>query len=352
MKTALYDQHLALSGKMIEFAGFEMPLHYGSSLKEHMAVRQAVGLFDISHMGVIEISGPDAGQLLEYLSTNKILGKDKHVATYTVWAFEEGVCVDDLLVYCEDETHFFIVVNAVNRTKSLNHLTQYAKGFHVHIQERYQDYGILALQGPNALKLISPLFMEAIHLKKMHFTPVHYHGKKLILSRTGYTGELGFEIYGLNELIKELFDWFLNEGPPFGLKPAGLAARDTLRLEMGYCLYGHEIGESILVQESLAHWTVHKEKNFVGKEKVMISPSRHAFGVIIEGDKIARESFSVFKDNQLIGHVTSGNYSPTLEKSIALILVKENLKLGDQVFIEIRNKKVAAHVTHLPFLNH
>lgn len=352
MKTALFDRHVALLAKMVDFAGFEMPLHYGSPLKEHLAVRQAVGLFDISHMGVIEVSGLDAGKLLEKLSTNKILSKEKHVAIYTVWAFEDGGCVDDLLVYCEDETHFFIVVNAINRTKSLNHLKLYAKDFHVHIQDRYQDYGILALQGPNALALISPLFLEAKHLKKMHFTPVHYHGQKLILSRTGYTGELGFEIYGPNPLIAELFDWFMNEGPPFSLKPVGLAARDTLRLEMGYCLYGHEISESISVNESLANWTIHLEKQFIGKEKIISSKQpRHEYGIILEDGKIARERYPVFKDNLLIGHVTSGNYSPTLQKAIAIIIVNTELKMKDLVEIEIRNLKVAAHVTRLPFIN-
>ena len=354
MRTVLYDRHIELGAKMIDFAGWEMPLQYAGVIKEHLAVRQHVGLFDVSHMGIIQVSGKDAGKLLSNLSTNEILGKDKHTAIYTVWPLKDGGCVDDVIVYYEDERHFFVVVNASNRLKSLNHLKAYAKGLNVHIQDRFKEDGILALQGPNALNLISPLFLEAKNLKRMNFIQLHYHGQKIILSRTGYTGELGFEIYAPNSLIAELFDWFINEGKPFGLQLAGLGARDTLRLEMGYSLYGHELSESIFVNESLSAWTIKDKHDFLGKAKMKeleaSGNSRHQYGVIIKGAGIARDGFDVFKNDLLIGKVTSGSYSPILEKAIAIVMVNEKLEAGDKVHVKIRETSVPAEVTSLPFI--
>ena len=348
MKTILYDRHVELGAKIVDFEGWQMPIHYTSVIKEHLAVRNAVGIFDVSHMGIIDVTGIDAGLFLDYLSTNQILGKEKHTAIYTVFPLETGGTVDDVIVYCEDEQHYFVVVNASNRQKSLNHLKSHATSYKVHIQDRFLEDGILALQGPNALNLISPLFLEAKNLKKMHFIPVHYHGQKIILSRTGYTGELGFEIYAKNHLILELFDWLLNEGKPFGLLPIGLGARDTLRLEMGYSLYGHELNESIMASMSLSSWTIKWNKKFIGKQ-AMIDLTRHEYGVIIEKG-IARENYEVFKNGNLIGHVTSGNYSPILQKAIAIILVDDKLNIDDAVEIKIRDQLVLAIVTKLPFI--
>jgi aminomethyltransferase len=354
MKTVLYDRHVELHAKMVEFAGWQMPIQYTGILEEHMAVREKVGLFDVSHMGIIWVTGPDSGKLLDYLSTNQILGKDKHTAIYTVWAQEEGGCVDDVIVYCEDETHYFVVVNASNRMKSFNHLKKYAQGFKVHIQDRFQEDGILALQGPNALALISPLFLEAKNIKKMHFVPLLYHGEKIILSRTGYTGELGFEIYAPNKLIVELFDWFINEGKPFGLACVGLGARDTLRLEMGYTLYGHEISETISANESLSAWTIKWNKHdFVGlkfmKELEKSHVLRHEYGVVLEDPGIGRDGFDVLQNDILIGKVTSGSFSPVLNKAIAIILVNKKLQEGESIYIKIRQNIVQAKVNHLPF---
>lgn len=348
MKTILYDRHVELGAKIVDFAGWQMPIYYTSVIKEHLAVRNAVGLFDVSHMGIIDVTGIDAGALLDYLSTNQILGKEKHTAIYTVFPLETGSTVDDVIIYCEDETHYFVVVNASNRQKSLNHLKYHATNYKVHIQDRFLEDGILALQGPNALNLISPLFLEAKNLKKMHFIPVHYHGQKIILSRTGYTGELGFEIYAKNHLILELFDWLLNEGKPFGILPIGLGARDTLRLEMGYSLYGHELSESIMASESLSSWTIKWNKKFIGKQ-AMVESKRNEYGVIIENG-IARENYDVYKNGNLIGHVTSGNYSPILQKAIAIILVDDKLNVNDTVEIKIRDRLVLAVVTKLPFI--
>ncbi len=354
MKTVIYDQHVAHLAKIVDFAGWEMPLQYSSVIKEHLAVREHVGLFDVSHMGVIRVFGKDAGKLLDYLSTNEILNKHDHTATYTVWASENGGTVDDLIVYREDELHYFLVVNASNRMKSLNHLKKYAEQFDVHIQDRFKEDGILSLQGPKSLSLISPLFLEASHLKKMHFVTLHSHGKKIIVARTGYTGEMGFEIYAPNEVIKELFDWFINEGKIFQLELAGLGARDTLRLEKGYSLYGHELTDDISPNESLSSWTIKWERDFVGKQAMLelekSGLARHQYGVILEDKGIARMGFEVFKDGLLIGSVTSGNFSPSLNQAIAIVLVNQKLHHGDSIEIKIRNSLVKGHVTALPFL--
>lgn len=349
MKTILYDRHLELGAKIVDFAGWQMPIHYTSVIKEHLAVRNAVGLFDVSHMGIIDVTGIDAGAFLDHLSTNQILGKGKHTAIYTVLPLETGGTVDDVIVYCEDEQHYFVVVNASNREKSLNHLKKHAAGFKVKIQDRFLEDGILAIQGPNALKLISPLFLEAKNLKKMHFMQVLYHGQKIILSRTGYTGELGFEIYAKNALILELFDWLLNEGKPFGILPIGLGARDTLRLEKGYSLYGHELSESIMASMSLSAWTIKWQRDFIGKQ-AMVLPHQQQYGVIIEKG-IARENYDVYKNGHIIGHVTSGNYSPILQKAIAVILVDDKLNINDTVEIKIRDQLVLAVVKKLPFIS-
>jgi aminomethyltransferase len=355
MKTILYDRHLELKAKMVEFGGWQMPLQYTGVLEEHMAVRNNVGIFDVSHMGIIIVTGKDSGKLLDYISTNHILGRDKNTAIYTVWAHENGGCVDDVIVYSEDDNHYFVVINASNRVKSLEHIKKYAQGYDVHIQDRFQEDGILAIQGPNSQNLISPLFLEAKTLKKMHFVSLKYHGEKIILSRTGYTGELGFEIYAPNKLIVELFDWFINEGKPFKIACVGLGARDTLRLEMGYTLYGHEISDTISANESLSKWTIKADKpHFVGLKYMQklenSSALRNEYGVILEGPGIPREGFDVYLDDSIVGKVTSGSFSPVLNKAIAIILVNTSLNVGSFVNIKIRQNFCPAKVSPLPFV--
>lgn len=354
MKTALYEKHLFAHAKMVDFAGWQMPLQYEGILKEHLAVRHDVGLFDVSHMGVIDVSGKQAEIFLDSLSTNAIKGRKKHRAIYTVWPNKDGGSVDDLIVYPLDENHFFVVVNASNRTKSLNHLKEHARNFDVNIKDRYQDMGILSLQGPNSLKLISLFFLEAKHLKKMDFVEVLYDGQKIIISHTGYTGELGFEIYAPQQLILKFFDQFLNEGKKFGLKLAGLGCRDSLRLEMGYCLYGHELSEKIAANESVSSWTIRAEgREFLGKTALVnlerSHKKRNQYGLLLEGRAIAREGFSVFKEGTLIGKITSGNYSPILEKPIAIFLSDILLSEGDSVEVLIRDKAIFAQIKNLPF---
>lgn len=338
---------------MVEFGGWEMPISYKGIIQEHLAVRQNVGIFDVSHMGRVLIRGNDAEKMLDYLSTNAIAGKNDFSATYTVLTTKTGKCVDDVMIYREGPQDFFLIVNAANRQKDLEHLTGFARSYDVTVQDCYED-GILAVQGPKAESLLANFFVETPGIKSMHFASVLYEGEKMILSRTGYTGAGGFEIYGPSASIVKLWDVLLEQGKPYGIEPIGLGARDTLRLEMGYALYGHEISEEIAPSESVSAWTVKwKKTDFLGKnilEALEQSPEKRSeYGIILREKGIAREGYEVFKGDQKIGVVTSGTLSPTLNQAIAIILVKDKLQLGDRVEVQIRNRKVQAEVVPLPF---
>lgn len=354
MKTALYAAHHSLGAKMVEFGGWEMPVQYKGIIQEHLSVRHHVGVFDVSHMGQIYIEGKDAERFLDYLATNLIIGKEAGTATYTVWCNSAGMCVDDLIVYKLHPEKFFVVVNASNRQKDLQHVLEQASGWDVKITDRYEDRGILAVQGPKASALIVDLFPDISNLKHMHVVSTGYQNENLILSRTGYTGEDGFEIYASNKIIVDLWETLLREGSKYGIEPVGLGARDTLRLEMGYALYGHEISEEIAPNESVSSWTVKwKQHDFLGKsalEEMRSSAKvRSEYGIRLIDKGIAREGYEVFKAGERIGRVTSGTFSPSLEQSIAIVLVETNLDEGDSVQVKIRQSMCSAIVVKLPF---
>lgn len=355
MKTILYDRHCALGAKIVSFAGWEMPVYYQGILTEHHNVRQKLGLFDVSHMGRIQIEGSDAEVLLNYLSTNQISGKKEGSATYTVWCDEEGGCVDDVIVYKQSSKTFFVIVNASNRQKDLTHILKYSQGFNATIQPLYEENGILALQGPLAESLLSYFILEVQSIKPMHFLSYFEKGEEVIISRTGYTGETGFEIYASNEHIVRWWDKLLLEGKQYGIAPIGLGARDTLRLEMGYALYGHELTDKIFPNESVAAWTIKWDKKaFIGKnilQKLESSPQkRHAYGMKLMTKGIAREGCLIYKEDICIGTVTSGTFSPSLNQGVALILVDSVLSLGEMIKVQIREEKYLAQIVSLPFI--
>lgn len=322
-----------------------MPLHYSKGIiQEHLAVRKEVGLFDVSHMGRIAIVGRDAEPFLDTLSTNRIAGKADHSTTYTVFTNAQGGSVDDLIVYKKDATHFFIVANASNREKDLAHLQKESKRFQVDLHTCYRDEGILALQGPRAMELAQKVIPAVAELTHHHFLETEYQGKQLIVAGTGYTGEKGCEFFVPVETLVPLWEALLAAGA----EPVGLGARDSLRLEMGYALYGHELSDTISPTESVAAWTVKAEgRDFLGKEN--LTTQRHAYGVRLLDKGIAREGYEVWKEGIKIGVVTSGGYSPTLNRAIALILVQQPLKMGENVFISIRSNLVKAEIVNLPF---
>ncbi len=355
MKTILYNTHQSLAAKMITFAGWELPLFYKGTLIEHQAVRQAAGIFDISHMGRISIEGEEAELFLDYLSTNEIRGQPKSKAIYTVWADQEGGSVDDVIIYKIDETHFFVIVNGCNRAKDLAHLKEQGLAFKVSIRDFYREEGILALQGPLALLICAKIFPEVLTLKPMHFLKTTFKDCSLFISATGYTGAGGVEIYAPLEILLELWTLLLKEGTPLGLQACGLGARDSLRLEMGFALYGHELSKQIAANESVSHWTIkwHK-KNFLGKQALQAlqqSPKKRTqYGVKLMEQGIMREGYAIFKEDHLIGHLTSGSYSPTLNCSIGILLTAMNLTENELVEVEIRQKRLKAKISSLPFI--
>ena len=355
--TVLLERHQAAGGKMVEFCGWTMPIQYTGVIQEHMAVREAVGIFDVSHMGRVEVTGKDAEALLDYVSANKIQGKKDQTATYTVWPNEQGGSVDDCIVYRWNSERFFVVVNAGNRAKDLAHLKEAAKNFDVTITDRYEEDGILAVQGPKALELSTELFPEITSLKFMRFASFSFCDQDIIIARTGYTGESGIEIYAPNDLIGPLWDLFLDKGKKYGIEPIGLGARDTLRLEKGFALYGHELSDEISPIESVSSWTVKLDKGeFIGQvamKKLLADESkapRSQIGLLMEDAGVAREGMDVLLDGEKIGVVTSGTRSPSLKKSIAIALVSGSFKEGDSVSIQVRSRVLKAVVTKIPFL--
>lgn len=348
-KTALHAQHLALGAKMVPFANWEMPLHYSQGVvQEHQTVRHRAGLFDVSHMGRIAVRGLGAEDFLDRLSTNRLSGKTDFTTTYTILTNEAGGSIDDTLVYRSNRTDFFLVANASNREKVVKHLQQEA---HILVERAFDQEGILALQGPQSLEIASQIFPSLVSLKTHHFVSMHYRQHPLLVAATGYTGEKGYEFFVPHEVLGALWEELLARGA----QPVGLGARDTLRLEMGFALYGHELSESIAPSESVAAWTIKWDKpNFVGKaalEALEKSPTkRHAYGIILLERGVAREGYEILQADEKIGLVTSGNFSLTLQKSIALILVSCPLAIGDRLYVQIRNQRVLAEVVSLPFI--
>lgn len=348
MKTCLYDHHIKLKAKLANFEGFEMPISYDGAIKEHGYVRENAGIFDISHMARIDIEGNQSEDFLNFIGVNNTSKLIDFQAQYNIFCDENGMTVDDVLIYRKSKNSFFAVVNASNRQKDLNHLRRYSKKFDVTITPYFEGYGILAVQGPLSKKLLLSDYPEIDNLKYMHFFE-----KDVIVSQTGYTGELGYEIYGKNEDIVKIWERLLSRSDQ--LHPIGLAARDILRLEMGYALYGHELSDSISPIESIASWTVRISKPaFLGKEALLKikegSSKRNAFAIMLSENAIARANTSVYLNEKKIGFVTSGIYSPSLKRSIALVLVDELLNESDKVQVLLRNRMIEADVVKLPFL--
>ncbi len=349
--TPFYELHCFAQAKMVDFSGWDMPLHYGSQIKEHHQVRQAAGLFDVSHMGVIDISGPDVAPYLKHLLANNIERLVEGKALYTCMLNEQGGVLDDLIVYKVAADFYRVVVNAGTREKDFAWMQKEAAHFSVQLKER-KDLAMLALQGPASSEKILSLFDKTdapmLHaLKPFHFVRIGDY----FIARTGYTGEEGYEI--IFPTIKASATWeaLLNAGA----LPCGLGARDTLRLEAGLNLYGQDMDESVTPLESNLTWTVAMEpaeRNFMGRAAVArqleAGSLRCLVGLVLEGAGIIRHHQQVFYENQVVGQVTSGGYAPTLEKSIALARVPA--MMGTSCFVEIRDKLVPATVIKPPFV--
>lgn len=356
MKTALHDKQVAMGAKIVGFNGWDMPVQYKGVVAEHNAVRNAVGLFDVSNMGRIVIEGPEAEIMLEYISTNKIANHPDLSVTYTLFCKRDGGCIDDCLVYKVNNQKYFLIVNGGNRSTDLMFFKMVGESYNVKVYSLYDNEGILALQGPKSSEVLAKVFPNLSPIVKMHFVETTYDNKPAVVSRTGYTGEEGYEIIVSNESLVRLWEEILRAGESEGIEPCGLGARDILRLEMGYALYGHEISRTIAAVESVAAWTIKWDRDFLFKESLQTilkdSHRRWSFGVIMDDKAVPREGCKVFSNEKEIGVVTSGGFSPSLDASIAIVLVHEELSVGQKVDIEIREQKRPAQRVNLPFYQH
>lgn len=355
-KTRLNAAHNKLGARMIEFFGWEMPVEYAGLIEEHMAVRTKAGLFDVSHMGEISIQGPQSLEFVQYMTPNNAARLVPGKAQYSALTTPEGTFVDDLLVYCLDKDDYLMVVNAANSDKDFAWVVDHQKDFDVHVTNRSDDYTQLALQGPRALDILHPLIdLNLPEMKSFESGWGTIGGERCLVSRTGYTGEDGFEIYTLSEQPEKIWDLILEKGRPFDLHPVGLGARDTLRLEAALMLYGNDIDETTTVLEAGLEWLVKfKKGDFLGRDALLRQKEdglkKRLAGFELIGRGIARPHYPVFVQGKRVSEVTSGTFSPYFKKSIGLAyLPVEYAEPGTEIGIEIRDKKAQARVIPTPF---
>lgn len=359
-KTPLNALHRQLKARMVDFGGWEMPVQYTGVIAEHQAVRTTAGLFDVSHMGEIEVSGSSAEEFLQYVTTNDLTNLTDGQVQYSALCYKNGGVVDDLTLYRFTSEHFMLCVNAANISKDLAWLQSLAAANHdpdLTITDCSDNYGLLALQGPLALAILAPL--TSINLEKLtyyHFSPGTVAGIDLLISRTGYTGEDGFELYSPAVATETLWQALLRAGTPLGLIPCGLGARDTLRLEKAYALYGHEISAEILPLEARLGWITKLDKgDFVGRSALLkarqLGIPRQLVGLKLTVPGVPRQGYPVLCDGREVGLVTSGTSSPTLKQGIALALVDRQAATSGQSWqIEIRQSAKDAEKVSLPFV--
>ncbi|MEF9894470.1 MAG: glycine cleavage system aminomethyltransferase GcvT [Clostridia bacterium] len=353
-KTPLYERHVAAGGKIVPFAGYLLPVQYPAGvIAEHMAVRTAAGLFDVSHMGEARLTGPDALKNLNWWFTNDFSGMADGQVRYSPMCDEMGGILDDLIVYRFSEDDYMIVVNASNREKDMAWMQAHLLG-DVAFRDVSDELCELALQGPAARAIMEKLTdPESLPNKYYHFSPaVNVGGVDAIVSRTGYTGELGYELYAPAQDALKLWDMLLEAGSDQGLIPCGLGARDTLRLEAAMPLYGHEMDESVTPIETGLGWAVKADAHdFIGREEMLQKPLvRTRVGLKVVGKGIVREHQDLYMDGQAVGHTTSGTHLPYLGGAYAMALIAlEASAPGTQLEADVRGRRVACEVVPLPF---
>ena len=342
-KTCLYDKHVALGAKMSPFGGFMMPIEYSSIIDEHNAVRENVGMFDVSHMGEIFVTGKDATVFVNHIFTNDIIGVPAGKILYGMMLYSDGGVVDDLLVYrMDDADHWLLVVNAANIAKDYDWIMQQAKGYEVDIDNASSRYGQIALQGPSAEMIATKVLgMDVADLTFYTFKIVDWQGNEVIASRTGYTGEDGFEFYASSEVICHMWDMLLNEGH---VTPCGLGCRDTLRFESGLPLYGHELSNEISpIMAGLGMFVKIDKAEFIGKEAVARQKAegtaKKLVGIELMDKAIPRAGYVVEHDGNEIGIVTTGYHTITTDRSVCLALVDSAYAALDTEVDEKKQKK-------------
>lgn len=360
-KTSLYSQHKALGAKIIPFAGYEMPVRYSGDIEEHLAVRRKAGLFDVTHMGEFEIQGPQADAFIDWVSPSRLSAlpySPLPKIAYSGLTTERGTFVDDILAYHLGPDHYMLVVNASNKDKDFAWL-QYqrlARGFDVDLIDKSDETSLIAFQGPLARGITARLATEGnpMEIPYYHLGTGKISGRSARFSRTGYTGEMGFEIFLSNQDAPAVWEAILHAGKDEGVVPAGLGARDTLRLEAALPLYGNDIDDTINVLEAGLDFIIDWSKeSFLGREALLAEkeggPKRRRVGFVIEGKGIARHGAVVQISGKPAGFVASGSYSPVLEKGIGMAYVPANTAVGSHFEIDVRGRLLAATVVDLPF---
>jgi aminomethyltransferase len=361
-RTQLYRIH-EQTAKLTDFAGFEMPLWYKGIIPEHLAVRNSVGIFDISHMGRVLATGVNAERFLNYVITNDVSKLSSNAAQYSVMCNESGGIMDDFVVYRFETEKFMAVFNASNREKDYNWMTAHAKGFNVKIEQVSDDVGMIAVQGPNAEKTLQKISAEDLsRIERFKCSPARLSNIDVFLARTGYTGEDGFEVFVWNASLTKpenalnLWNAIVAAGRPFGIEPCGLGARDTLRLEAGLCLYGSDIDENTTPLEAGLSFVVKLQKDkFIGKETLLKQKTegikRRRVGIQLLDQGIPRPGFEICSaSGEKIGQLTSGTFSPLLKYGIGMGYVPvDQTQEGNAVSVKIRDKLVKARTVSFPF---
>ncbi|MCR4919068.1 MAG: glycine cleavage system aminomethyltransferase GcvT [Prevotella sp.] len=361
-KTCLYEKHVELGALMQPFGGFVMPIQYRDIATEHNAVRQHVGVFDVSHMGEVSVKGPEAERYVQHIFTNDIAGAPKGKIFYGMMCYDNGGTVDDLLVYKMDEQDFFLVINAANIDKDWAWMQQHAEGFDIDMKNLSDQYGQLAVQGPEAEKILGDAF--GWHLQDLEFYSAMEYTEQgtqkdkagqcpLIISRTGYTGEDGFEVYATPELIRDYWDTLVKQ---YHVQPCGLGCRDTLRFEVGLPLYGDELSADITpIMAGLGMFVKLNKADFIGREALARQkaegPAKKLIGIELTDKAIPRHGYTVLSaDGQPIGEVTTGYHTISTDKSVCMALIDANYAtLGTAVQVQIRKKVFAGQVVKKRF---
>ncbi len=355
-KTALNAAHRRLGGKMVPFGGWDMPVQYAGTIEEHLAVRTAVGLFDVSHMGEVEVRGPQALQLVQHISSNDASKLNVGQAHYSGLLYPTGTFVDDLLVHKLSDEHFLLCINASNIEKDFDWIAGNTRQFEAEVVNTSADYTQLAIQGPQAWATLQPLAdADLSALKYYWFMHGKVDGVPALIARTGYTGEDGFEIYFEPNESERIWDKLLDSGKEHGIQPCGLAARNTLRLEAKMALYGNDIDDTTTPYEADLAWIVKLQKgDFIGRDALLKQKEaglkRKLVGFEMLERGIARDHYPVFIGETQVGQVTSGSPAPFLKKNIGLAYLPiEQIAVGNKFEVDIRGKRAAAQVVETPF---
>ncbi len=359
-KTPFYDKHVSLGARMVDFEGWLMPVQYKGVSEEHLNCRSKCSVFDISHMGEFMLTGKDAEKFLNYMVTNDVSVLKPNMAQYACLCYPNGTVVDDLFYYRYSESKFRIIVNASNMQKDFEWFLQHKSGFDVELKNESGERARLAIQGPTTESALNPITdFDLTQLKRFGFVETNLKGIPIFIARTGYTGEDGFELSCSVKDALKVWDLIFESGKAHGLEPAGLGARDTLRLEACYSLYGHEINNEITPIEASIGWAV-KDKacDFIGKEILLKQKKegtqRTLRGLELDDKGILRRGYKVFDmDDREIGFITSGAFGPSVNKTIALALIKtESSQIGTRLKVQIREKLKATKIVQTPWVSY